>query len=75
MGCLGEAVGLVVGIIGLLLLSGGSSILGGVLLLAGIVFFIWGFIAARPPKCPYCKGKIEKGATVCKNCGRELPKK
>jgi hypothetical protein len=29
--------------------------------------------AIRGQRCPHCKGRLGKGATVCKHCGRDVP--
>jgi predicted amidophosphoribosyltransferase len=48
------------------------------LLVFAVVFIVGFFIrsiyrAVATTKCPYCRAQVDKVATVCKSCGRDLP--
>ena len=48
---------------------------------AGLMFGPFALLAAfvvspgEDRMCPFCKGTVGKGATKCRNCGSDLPKK
>ena len=44
-------------------------------LIAGGIGFVWGMFGPATFKvCPYCREQVKPDATVCKHCGRDLPR-
>jgi hypothetical protein len=39
-----------------------------------VAWFVLSSLAvATAPKCPYCKGIVNRGASMCVNCGSDIP--
>ena len=74
-GIIGAGIGflIVLPVLLILNLEMGTSLFiwGGFLVLGAILGGIRGMVGPAP-RCPHCRQRVNRGATVCHHCGREL---